>query len=215
MKLVKHVDGINFKSKKSEDGSEEFEYHDEEYFKNEFLSRRAEIAKKTYNKGSIAIEDIYADEYTEQCTLAAGGDVVAQDLLSYWFKHGNPVLPENIELSMKWLFLAGAGGNKHSINKLSLFLNYAYDSILYSEYFDDLNKILIINQDNYQSLLGEVICQKLVEELDISALELSKEKTVEITFNQLSMQRFTSALDRAMKKVDEYFISLVKKYENK
>ena len=96
-------------------------------YKDEFLQRRALINRKTFNKGSIEIADIYADEYIEQCTLAAGGDVVAQDLLSYWFKHGNPALPENIELSMKWQLLAAANGNKHTITKLALFLNYYYD----------------------------------------------------------------------------------------
>ena len=38
-------------------------YKTEEEYRNEFLERRAEISKKTYNKGSIEIEDIYAQEY--------------------------------------------------------------------------------------------------------------------------------------------------------
>ena len=180
-------------------------------YKNEFLQRRALINKKTFNKGSIEIEDIYAEEYIEQCTLAAGGDVVAQDLLSYWFKHGNPALPENIELSMKWQLLAAANGNKHTITKLALFLNYYYDSIADSDYFDDLQNVIELTQDNYQDLLGQVICQKTVEELGINALDLSKQRTDEVLFNQLSMQRFTQAINRAMPKVDDYFRKLIEK----
>ena len=180
-------------------------------YKDEFLQRRALINRKTFNKGSIEVEDIYAEEYIEQCTLAAGGDVVAQDLLSYWFKHGNPALPENIELSMKWQLLAAANGNKHTITKLTLFLNYYYDSIGDSDYFVELRDTMGLTQDNYQELLGQVICQKTVEELNINALDLSKEKTIEIKFNQLSMQRFTQAINRAMPKVDEYFRNLIQK----
>ena len=183
----------------------------QEYYKNAFLERRASIAKKTYNKGSIEVEDIYAEEYIEQCALAAGGDVVAEDLLSYWFKHGNPAVPENIDFSMKWQFLAGAGGNKHTISKMTLFLNYSYDSIVYSDYFDELAKIIYIDQDNYQYLLGQVICQKVVEELNINALDLAKEKVYKLEYNQLSMQRFSNALNKAMNRVDDYFRKLIEK----
>lgn len=183
----------------------------EDDYKNEFLERRANITRKTYNKGSIEIEDIYAEEYIEQCTLAAGGDVVAEDLLSYWLKHGNPAVPENIELSMKWQFLAAAGGNKHTINKLSLFLNYAFDTIIFSDYFEDLANLLDIHQDNYQSILGQTICEFIVKDLNINALDLAKEKPTLVQFNQLSMQRFTASLDRAMIRVESYFKDLIQK----
>lgn len=196
--------------KKIEENYEDYDKTAEDY-RNEFLIRRAAITKKTYNKSSLEIEDIYADEYFEQCALAAGGDVVAEDLLSYWFKHGNPALPENIDMSMKWQFLAGAGGNKHSISKLNLFFNYAYDSILNSDYSDDLIEIMQLDKGNYQGLLGEVICQKIVEDLNLNSLELAKQKPTLLEFNQLSMQRFTASLNRAMTKVDEYFRNFIQK----
>lgn len=200
MKFIKQVEGVTYNREDTVD-----------YYRNEFLKRRAKIAKTTYGKGSIEIEDIYADEYIKQCEQAVMGDVVAQDLLSYWFKHSNPAIPENIELSYKWLFLAGANGNKHSITKLSLFFNFAYDSIIFSDYYPDLLEIMGITNDNYQILLGQVICQELVKELNIDALELSKVKVIEIKYDQLIMQRFTMALNRAMVNVDNYFRELIKK----
>ena len=199
MKIIKQVEGITYNRTDTID-----------YYRNEFLKRRATIAKMTYGKGSIEIEDIYANEYLKQCEQAVMGDVVAQDLLSYWFKHSNPALPENVELSYKWLFLAGANGNKHSITKLSLFFNYAYDSIIFSDYYPDLLAIMGINNDNYQILLGEVICQEMVKELGIDALELSKQKVVELKYDQLILQRFTMALNKAMTNVDNYFRDLIK-----
>ena len=203
MKLIKHEEGITYNREDTVN-----------YYKNEFLKRRASVARKTYNKGSIEIEDIYADEYNEQCALAAGGDVIAQDLLSYWFKHGNPALPENIETSMKWLFLAGANGNKHSLTKLTLFFNYAFDSIVFSDYYMDLNNIMDITEDNYQILFGEILCQHLVEELNINALDLTKERPIFIEFNPQSMQRFTAALNRCMYRVDDYFRKLIERFKN-
>lgn len=200
MKIIKQVEGITYNRTDTID-----------YYRNEFLKRRATIAKMTYGKGSIEIEDIYANEYLKQCEQAVMGDVVAQDLLSYWFKHSNPALPENVELSYKWLFLAGANGNKHSITKLSLFFNYAYDSIIFSDYYPDLLAIMGINNDNYQILLGEVICQEMVKELGIDPLELSKQKVVELKYDQLILQRFTMALNKAMTNVDNYFRDLIKK----
>ena len=200
MKVIKQVEGITYNRKNSV-----------EYYKNEFLKRRAQIARLTYNKGSIEIEDIYANEYLKQCELAVMGDVVAQDLLSYWFKHSNPAVPENIEMSYKWLFLAGANGNKHSITKLTIFFNYAYDSILYSDYSTDLVDLMDLTDDNYHELLGQVICGELVKELNIDALELSKQKVVEIKYDPIIMQRFTTSLNRAMTNVDNYFRELIQK----
>ena len=71
MKFIKQVEGVTYNREDTVD-----------YYRNEFLKRRATIAKTTYGKGSIEIEDIYADEYIKQCEQAVMGDVVAQDLLS-------------------------------------------------------------------------------------------------------------------------------------
>ena len=70
-----------------------------------------------------------------------------------------------------------------------------------------------ITEDNYQILLGEILCQHLVEELNINALDLTKERPICIEFNQQSMQRFTAALNRCMYRVDDYFIKLVEKFK--
>ena len=189
-------------------------YKTEEEYRDEFLERRAQISKKTYNKGSIEIEDIYAEEYFSQCELAVSGDVVAQDLLSYWFKHSNPAIEENIDLSMQWLFLAGANGNFHSITKLALFLNYAYDEIISSDYFDELTDILYITKNNYHQSLGKVICSFIVEDLKIDALELAKTKPYKLEYNQETMQRFTKSLNRVMPDVHEFFKTLIKNKKN-
>lgn len=205
MKVIKHVEGITYNRDDKSSAN---------YFKNEFLKRRALVARKTYNKGSIEIEQIYINEYKEQCALANGGDIIAQDLISYWFKHGNPYLPENIEMSMKWLFLAGAGGNKHSLNKLNLFFYYAFDTICFSDYYDDLFDILDLDENDFRAKLGEVICKHLIEEMELNVEELTKQPLQEIKFNQLSMQRLTTYLNKVTPKVDDYFRSYVKNHKN-
>ena len=79
------------------------------------------------------------------------------------------------------------------------------------DYFNALSNEIGLTAENYQSLLGQVICQYIVQDININALDLAKEKTIEIKFNQLSMQRFTASLNRAMTKVHEYFRNLLAK----
>ncbi len=183
----------------------------EEEYKNGFLKRRAKYTKQCFGKGSLDIEEIMADAYLEECSEAASGDAIAMDLLSYWFKHGNQVLEENIETSMKWLFLAGKHGNTHSITKLQLFFNYAYDYVLSQDYSDEIIKKLQIYKENYQEILGVILCNHLCEELNINTLDLAKERTSKVEFNTLSMQRFTTSLNRALTRVDRYFNNFITK----
>lgn len=182
-------------------------------YQDDFLKLRAKYDKKIFKKGSLEAEDILAEAYIDVCADAAGGDVVSQDLLSYWFKRGNLALPENIELSMKWQFLAGANGNKFSIDKFQLFFSYSYDTIIFSDLLKDVQAIFDINAKNYQYLFGELFCKEIVKDLGIDALSLSKEKLTKIEFNTESMQKFTASLNRAVPKVVDYLTNLVQKYK--
>ena len=75
-------------------------------FKDEYARRREKIYAKTYKVGSMQAEKILLNEYEELCADAAGGDPVAEDILAEWYRNGNQVIPENIEISMKFLILS-------------------------------------------------------------------------------------------------------------
>lgn len=190
---------------------QEKEISTEEY-RDLFLKLRSKIDNKIRKLGSIEAEKILQNEYEELCSLAVGGDEVAADFIAYWFKHGNSAVPENIENSMKWLMIAGAGGNKHSISKLNILFNYAYDSIAASENFKSIITIFDLHKGNYQFVLGEMLCKKIIEEMSINSLELAKQQLVYQKYDPIIMQRFSLLVNKAVPKVIEYLNSIVQKY---
>lgn len=173
-------------------------------FKDEIASRREKIYAKTYKKGSIEAQKILLGEYEELCADAAGGDPIAEDILAEWFRNGNNIVPENIETSMQWLFLAGANGNKFSLDRLKLHFGFAFDKIIA---LDDFGKISFkhdIHEFNYQYKLGKLICDGVLDELNIDPLELAKKKPVYLPFSGIIMRRFDRAINTAVDKVIEY-----------
>lgn len=173
-------------------------------YKNEYAKRREKIYSKTYKVGSIKAEKILFDEYEELCADAAGGDPVAEDILANWFRNGNQVVPENIELSMKWLILAGANGNKFSLDRLKLHFGFAFDQIINLDDFGRMSYRFNINEFNYQYVLGKLICDAVVDEMNIDPLELAKQKPFSLPFSSIVMRTFDRAITKATDRVIEY-----------
>ena len=99
-------------------------------YREAYVSKREGIYSKVEYVGSIKAEQIMLEEYEKLCEDAASGDPIAEDLLAEWFRNGNQIVPENIDMSMKWLILAGANGNKFSLDRLKLQFGYAFDRIV-------------------------------------------------------------------------------------
>lgn len=178
-----------------------------EEFKTEFKILREKIISKTYGIGSIKADRILAEEYTKLCEMAAEGNPVACDLLAEWFRNGNSIVPENIEISMKWLFLAGAEGNKFSLDRLKIHFGYAFDTIIEENDFGDFSLKFNITSDNYQYVIGQLLCKAIVEDLDINALDLSKEKLFYLPFSSIILRGFDRSIQRAVETVLKYFRS--------
>lgn len=172
-------------------------------FKNEFAKRREQIYAKTAKMGSIAAEKILKEQYDLLCEDATMGDPVAQDILAEWFRNGNQIVPENIELSNKWLILAGSNGNKYSLDRLKLHFGYTFDRIINVSDFGKISVKHNINEYNYQYVLGKLICQFVVEDMHIDPLELTKQNPVYLPFSTLIMRRFDRSIDSAVNKVLE------------
>lgn len=173
-------------------------------FKFAFAARREKIYAKIEKKGSIEAERILKEQYDELCADAAGGDPVAEDMLAEWFRNGNQIVPENIELSNKWLFMAGSNGNKFSLDRLKLHFNYAFDRIINLEDFGIIAHRHNIDEYNYQYVLGKLICDAVLDDLHIDALELAKSEPKPIPFSSVIMRQFDRAIDRAVDRVIEY-----------
>lgn len=174
-----------------------------EDFKKEYASRREKIYAKTYKVGSMAAEKILWQEYEELCADAAGGDPIAEDILAEWFRNGNQIVQENLEMSMKWLILAGANGNKFSLDRLKLQFNFAFDQIVGQDDFGRMAYKYEINEFNYQYVLGKLICDAVVDDMNIDPLELAKKTPTFLPFSSIVMRTFDRAINRATERVIE------------
>ena len=182
----------------------DYENMTSEDFKREYSKRREKMYSKTYKIGSMQAEKIMMDEYVELCADAAGGDPVAEDILAEWFRNGNQIVPENIDLAMKWLILAGANGNKYSLDRLKLHFSYSFDRIIDLDDFGKISYRFDINEYNYQYKLGKLICDGVVDEMNIDPLELAKAKPTYLPFSGIIMRTFDRAINKSVDKVIEY-----------
>ncbi len=173
-------------------------------FRDECVSRREQIYSKTAYVGSITAEKIMREEYDNLCADGASGDPVAQDLLAEWYRNGNQVVPENIDVSMKWLILAGANGNKFSLDRLKLHFGFAFDSIIALKDFPIIAQKFNITADNYQYVLGKLLCDAIVDDMKIDALELAKQKPVSLPFSAVVLRTFDRSINRAIDVVTAY-----------
>lgn len=174
----------------------------------EFMELRNKINKKVSKAPINEREDVIIDCYNDVCLNAVKNDVIAQDYLAYIFKRGfENVIPVNYEKSMQWQILAGANGNQFAIDKLSLFLNYALNEISMA---DDFGYILArneLNQNNFTYIVGKLICEAIVDELQISPEKLVKAELNHIEFNAKIMRTFDRSRNYAVPKVLKFLRS--------
>ncbi|MBQ7885041.1 MAG: hypothetical protein IJ318_02990 [Clostridia bacterium] len=173
-------------------------------FRDAYALRREQIYSKIEYVGSIKAEKILFEEYEQLCADAASGDPVAEDLLAEWFRNGNQIVPENIEMSMKWLILAGANGNKFSLDRLKLQFGYAFDTIINLSDFGQIAYKFKIHEYNYQHILGKLLCDAVIDDMKINALELAKQKPFHLPFSSVILRTFDRSINRAVEKVIEY-----------
>ena len=105
---------------------------------------------------------------------------------------------------MKWLILAGANGNKFSLDRLKLHFGYAFDTIIDLKDFGTIAYRFKIDNKNYQYVLGKLLCDAVVDDMKIDALELAKQKPFFLPFSSIIMRNFDRAINRAVDKVIEY-----------
>lgn len=168
------------------------------------VARREAIYAKTMNLGSIRAEKIMQEEYEKLCADSAGGDPIAEDLLATWFRNGNEVVPENIDMSMKWLILAGANGNKYSLDRLKIHFGFAFDAIINLNDFSDFANKFEITGDNYQYVLGKLLCDAVVDDMKINAYDLAKQEPTYLPYSGIILRGFDRSITRAIDVVVAY-----------
>lgn len=177
-------------------------------FRESFAKLRRKVDRVVDNADFVEREKVFFDLFTDIGVKAVDGDIIAQDYLGYIFKHGKePYIPENIEIAMKWLILAGANGNKGTIKKLTLFLSYAMDEIMFAPDFLDFSERNGIYKETYDFVLGKLICEAIVDELKIDPLELTRQDITSVPYNEKSLRVFDRARNNAIPVVLNYLRS--------
>ena len=100
--------------------------------------------------------------------------------------------------------MAGANGNKYSLDRLKLHFSYAFDKIIELEDFGQISLKHNIDEFNYQYVLGKLICDAVIDYLKIDALELAKSEPIYLPFSSVIMRRYDRAIDVAADNVIEY-----------
>lgn len=187
---------------------EDFDDLSLETCRNSFLERRREFQKKFEKADFMDKQETFNNLYDDLCISAIDGDTVSQDLLAYLNKKGwGDFLPANAELSLKWQILAAANGNAFAIEKLTIFLSFAIDKILM---VDDAQEIIERNeifQENYQYIIGRLLCEGIVDELQINARDLIKQEPRAKEMDNITMHMFDNAREESIPRVLKFLRS--------
>lgn len=159
------------------------------------LSARRGKSEKTYAEYDDAVYNITASSATNPS---------AQDFLGYCYKKGfYDFCLMNYEKYMKWTILAAANGNAFSLSKLQIYLTTALDTLLSIPNISDLQDFMELKDENFTIFLSKMICDELVNIMEISAENLIKmpEKYLEQT--EQNQKDFDRAKGEATKRVSE------------
>lgn len=159
------------------------------------LSARRGKSEKTYAEYDNAVYNI---------TTSSATNPSAQDFLGYCYKKGfYDFCLMNYEKYMKWTILAAANGNAFSLSKLQIYLTTALDTLLSIPNISDIQDFMELKDDNFIIFLSKMICDEIVNIMEISAEKLIKmpEKYLEQT--EQNQKDFNRAKGEATKNVSE------------
>ena len=180
---------------------------DIELYRAIFMELRRQMDELSAKRGKS--EKAYAeyDDAVYNITSNAITNCSAQDFLGYCYKKGfYDFCIMNYEKYMKWTILAASNGNAFSVSKLQVYLTTALDS-LDSVDHSVLIDFLDITDENYVLFLSKLLCDELVEILEISPEELVKmpekfmEQTEEIqkVFDKAKMEAANRVIEKLNK----------------
>ncbi len=172
---------------------------------NGFIEARREINSSVDGYAFPAVFESYKKK-------AAEGDVVAQDVLAYYYKEGvRGYLRENYSKYLKWEILSGANGNSFAIEKLQFLFGYAYDYLVGHEDFAYIKYLNDIDEYNYIPVMGQFICAKLVEKMELDEKSLALEREQGDPYRAEVYRDVRKAIDEIL----DYVVAEMKKTKKK
>lgn len=139
---------------------------------------------------------------------AGKDDVVAMDVLAYYFKTGVPnLLPENYDSYLKWEIVSAAKGNELAIEKLQFLLGYAYTAIMGSDDYETIKYKNDIDDYNAIYVIGKNICKMLARELKFYPIDMAKEPNTHKPYTQEAFILFRKNVDNIIPKTIDFMKS--------
>ena len=167
-----------------------------------FMALRAKTQRIINKFDPAQREEAAIDAFNDICLDASKNDPIAQDYLAYIFKKGlRGIIAPNHEKYMQWQILAAANGNQYSIDKLSLFLNFALTEVLSAEDVEYIIRRNNLTESNYQYVLGRLLCEGIADELRLDPESLVKEPLMHKEFDPAVMRAFDRARNFVIPKV--------------
>ncbi len=150
----------------------------------------------------------FDNAFTIMCERAIDGDSVAQDCVAYFFNKGFDDLAQNYDLYMSWEILAGANGNEFALEKLGFFLDPAINTIVNDqEILVEAMKKGNITKENALSVIGNLICESVVDQLKIDPLKLIKFDTKPVEFSSVLQKKYDNAIEQGFESVIKFLLS--------
>lgn len=166
----------------------------------EFKALRNKVNQAVENPRGASFNEVFSNIKKQ----AGRGDVVAQDVVAYFYRDGIlRMLREDYVKYMYWEILSAAGGNKFAIDKLQFFLGYAYDFIVRHKDFGIMMHKNKIDEENYIYIIGQKICEKLTQELNIAPQALSESKDIYNPYRPEHFRDLRKTIDKVLPDVIE------------
>lgn len=170
-----------------------------------FLALRHATKKRILKAEFDEVDNVTIDAFNDICIKAADNDPIAQDYLAYIFKKGlGNVIPVNYEKYMQWQILACANGNQFALEKMSLFLSYALNEILFADDFSHIATRNDLTESNYNYIVGRLICEAMADELNLDPKRLISESISHKEFDAKIMHVFDKARNYSIPKILNY-----------
>ena len=169
-------------------------FYNVDYDKEVFMELRKIIDTAFAKRNKSSEDDKNYDDLIFNLTTRCVEDSALQDFMGYAYKKGKyDFCLLNYEKYLKWTLLAGSNGNAFSLSKLQMYFSRELDEIFSMNKIDVVSDIFDIQDYRFVLVILKKLCDAMVRELQINAVELIKEPEV-----------YQEQTDQIMRKYDKY-----------
>ena len=175
-----------------------------------FMELRRQM-DELYSKRTKTDKDLAEyDDAVYNITANSVSDAGAQDFMGFCYKKGfYDFCITNYEKYMKWSILAASNGNAFTLSKLQIYLTNAIDKLFEIEDLNVLSDFLDLAHDNFVVFLSKMLCEEIVNVLEISAEDLIKTPEKYVEQNEELLKMFDKAKMDACTKVEQKIKSAI------